>query len=143
MTAAIRNYTTGIAVTKTTGDIQALLAGRGVTRMSTTFDPTGVPDGFLFEMTTDFGVREFALPVRVDGVHAALRPVTSLTKAQRTREHAARVAWRIVFDWLGVQLALIDAQMSSLEEVMLPYMVGPAGETMYEVYRGSQKAIES
>jgi len=77
------------------------------------------------------------------GVHEALKPVTSLTKAQRTREHAAKVAWRITHDWLDAQLALIDARMSTLDEVMLPFMVAPGGQTMFELYRGKMATLET
>lgn len=62
---------------------------------------------------------------------------------QKTPEQAARVAWRIAKDWLEAQAALIDAQLASLDEVMLPYMVDAAGQTMYALYRSTQKAIES
>jgi len=30
----------------------------------------------------------------------------------RTREHAARVAWRICKDWIEAQLAIVDAEMA-------------------------------
>ncbi|MDR6098913.1 hypothetical protein [Microbacterium sp. SORGH_AS_0454] len=48
---------------------------------------------------------------------------------------------RIAQDWLEAQSALVDAQLATLDEVMLPYMVGPSGETMYAVFRAQQKEI--
>jgi hypothetical protein len=60
-----------------------------------------------------------------------------------TPEHAERVAWRIVKDWLEAQLAIIKTEMVTLDQVMLPYMRGDNGATIYEIYRDQQLAIEA
>lgn len=60
-----------------------------------------------------------------------------------TPEQAARVAWRIAKDWLEAQAALIDAEMALLDEVMLPYMLGDRGQTVYDIFRTqAMKEIE-
>lgn len=47
-------------------------------------------------------------------------------------------------DWLEANLALIDAQMATLTEVMLPYLVVDADRTLWEAYRErEQAAIEA
>ena len=58
---------------------------------------------------------------------------------------AERVAWRVIKDWLEAQLALIDAQMATLDQVMLPYLVIDAtGKTLYGSYRDrEQVALEA
>lgn len=137
----IMNYTTSIAVEKTMGEINAALARRGVTRISTMYDDRGVASGLGFTMKTEYGFRDFELPVRVEGVLAAMKADAAVKPGQRTPEQAARTAWRIAKDWLEAQAALIDAQLASLDEVMLPYMVDAKGQTMYAVYRSNQKAI--
>ena len=59
-----------------------------------------------------------------------------------TREQAARVGWRIIKNWLEAQLALIETQMVSLAQVMLPYMqVGQTGQSLYEAWRERQLAL--
>jgi hypothetical protein len=140
----ILNYTTDIAVSKTMGEIQGALARRGVTRISTLFDEaTGTPSGIAFTMKTDYGVREFELPVRTSGVLAAMEADPKVPRSKCTPEQAAKVAWRIAKDWLEAQSALIDASLATLDEVMLPYMVNEKGQTMYALYRSNQKAIGS
>lgn len=136
----IMNYTTTIAVSKTVGEVQATLARRGVSRISTLYNAEGNASGLGFEMLTDYGPREFELPVRTDAVLAALK--RDLTPAKATKEQAARVAWRIAKDWLEAQAALIDAGMAQLDEVMLPYMLGDDRRPVYEVFRGTQLALE-
>jgi len=139
----ILNYTTTIDVEKTMGEINRALARRGVTRISTLYDEQGVAAGLAFTMKTDYGLRDFELPVRTEGVLAAMKADAAIKPAQKTAAQAARVAWRIAKDWLEAQSALIDAQLATLDEVMLPYMVDGGGQTMYAVYRSTQKAIDA
>ncbi len=131
----IMNYSTEISVEKSMGEVIGALTRRGVTRISTVFDDDGAPSGIAFTMKTDYGMREFELPVRTEGVLAAMRRDSKVPKGKQTPEQAARVAWRIAKDWLAAQSALIDAELAKLDEVMLPYMVDAKGRTVYEVVR--------
>lgn len=137
----IKNFTTEITVEKTMGEIQGHLARRGVTRISTLFDEDGVASGIAFTMRTDYGDREFELPVRTAGVLAAMKSDTKVPRSKVTSAQAARVAWRIAKDWLEAQAALIDAELASLDEVMLPYMIDERGRTAYSVFRAGQKEL--
>lgn len=141
----ILNYTTSIDVSKTMGEIQSALARRGVTRISTLYDGAGVAAGLAFTMKTDYGFRDFELPVRTDGVLAAMLADKAVPRGKCTPEQAAKVAWRIAKDWLEAQSALIDAQLATLDEVMMPYMVaGYDGEraiTMFGAFRDKQLAL--
>jgi hypothetical protein len=139
----ILNYTTSISVAKTMGEVQTALSRRGVTRVSTMYDDDGTPAGISFTMKTDYGFRDFDLPVRTDGVLAAMKSDSKVPRSQCNPEQAAKVAWRISKDWLEAQAALIDAQLATLDEVMLPYMVNEKGQTAYSLYRSTQKAIEA
>jgi hypothetical protein len=133
---AILNYSTEISVEKSMGEVIGALTRRGVKRISSVFDDDGAPAGIAFTMMTDYGMREFELPVRTDGVLKVLaeqRRTNSRVKA--TPEQAARVGWRIAKDWLEAQSALIDAELATLDEVMLPYMLDTKGRTVYQVIR--------
>lgn len=139
----IANYTTTSSVDKTMGDVVGALTRRGVLRVSTVFDDDGEPSGLEFTLKTAYGPRDFALPVRTEGVLAALKR-EKVQPRYATREHAARVAWAIARDWLRAQSALIDAGLVTLDEVMFPWMLGGRnGQTAFETYLGQQKAIES
>lgn len=138
----ILNYTTSIAVEKTMGEITAALARRGVTRISTLFNDDGVPSGLGFTMKTDYGYRDFELPVRTEGVFAAMKADAKVPRTQCTPQQAARVAWRIAKDWLEAQAALIDAGLAQLDEVMLPYMLNEKGQTAYALFRANQRELE-
>lgn len=140
----IMNYSTTIAVEKSMGEVIGALTRRGVTRISSTFDDDGKPAGIAFTMKTEYGFREFELPVRVEGVLKAMTADKSVPRSKCTPKQAAMVAWRIAKDWLAAQAALIDAELASLDEVMLPYMLADRGKTVYDIVRGEGlKALES
>lgn len=139
----ILNYTTKVPVEKSMGEVIGALTRRGVTRISTVFTDEGAPSGIAFTMKTEYGFREFELPVRVEGVLRAMTADKSIARSQCVPEQAARVAWRIAKDWLEAQSALIDAELASLDEVMLPYMVNAQGRTAYSLMReGAMKELE-
>jgi hypothetical protein len=88
------------------------------------------------------GGRAFSLPVNVDGVHQVLieqhrtgKIKSHVSKAAVTSpEQAARVAWRVLKDWVEAQLAITEASMATLEQVMLPYLRVDGEVTLYEAY---------
>ena len=136
-------YTSDIQVSQTVGEIQGILARRGVTRISTMYTDDGEPAGLGFTLRTDFGVRDFEMPVRIDGVEAALTQDETLPRKHRNRAQAQRTAWRIAHSLLVAQMALIDAQLATLDELMLPFMVDGHGVTAYEALRASQRTLEA
>lgn len=144
---AILNYTTSISVDRTVGEIQAMLARHGANAIGVRY-VSREPVGVNFAVDLPGGEQSFALPVDVDAMvrllaqqHADRRIDTKHVRRDvlLSREHAARVAWRIVKDWLEAQLAIIETRMVSFDQVMLPYMVvGPRGTTVYDEYRQRQ-----
>jgi len=58
-------------------------------------------------------------------------------------EQAYRVTWRNILDWVQVQMALIEIEMTKLEEVFLPYMVAQSGKTYFETLENRQFQLES
>lgn len=134
------NYTTKIAASKTVGEMQQMLAQHGAQRIAVDYED-GRPSALSFALTTVHGVRLFSLPVNIDGMHGLLKKkdvageLRSGSRAERTsREQAERVAWRIMKDWLGAQLALIDSEMVDLTTVMLPYLRISDDETLAQAY---------
>lgn len=145
------NYTTAIPVNKTVTECQSLLAAAGASTVSVEFED-GRPVGLSFTLKTPHGPRHFTLPVDTAAMHAVL------VKAERngefaslrakngkftTPEHAARVAWRVIKDWLEADLALVAAKMASIDEVLLPYLVLDVGgqqKPLWQHYRDQEQA---
>lgn len=143
------NYTTTVPVHQTAAECQSILAAAGASSVATHFE-AGQPVGLSFSLRTPHGDRAFRLPVDVDSMQRVLMKAekdgefATLRKKAGTYsspEHAARVAWRVVKDWLEANLALIAAQMASLTEVMLPYLIVTADDrTLWQKYRDDERA---
>lgn len=134
----IANYSTDVPVSRTLGHVMGMLATSGASAISQQLEQ-GQVVGISFNIETEYGWRTYRMPVRIDDV----RKVLIADKVQpryQTREHAARVAWRIAHDWLRAQMALIEAGMGSLDEVMMPYTLVGGNQTAYEAYQ--QKELE-
>lgn len=150
MTGAPLNYTTQIPASRTALECQQIIAGAGASAVAVTYE-NREPAGLSFQLATPSGPGHFTLPVNVEAMHRALLAAerdgrfAASRKRQgmfSSREHAKRVAWRVIKDWLEAQLALIGAQMATLDEVMLPYLhVSGDGRTLREAYRESQLAL--
>ena len=141
----ILNYTTRVEVGKTVAEIQRILINHGVRRVLTEYDGKDKwPTAFSFSIETVHGDRPFKLPANVAGVEKLLqeqRKKGKITPKLATREQAARVAWRILKDWLQAQLALVDVGLASIDEVFLPYLHLTGGKTLYQFMNENHLAL--
>jgi hypothetical protein len=129
---SLLNYTTQISVDKTLGQVTAMLVRAGARQVMTEYDESGAPSGLTFSVSTALGVRGFTLPVRAKAIERLLE--TQRESRYKGVEQSHRVAWRIIKDWLEAQLALIETEMVTFDQVMLPYMRTLEGRTMYDAY---------
>jgi len=132
------NYTTTVSVSRTVGQVHELLVKAGARQIMSDYAEGGVPTGVMFALHTMDGVRAFKLPVHTDRVMKVMRQDRATPPRYKNPEQAERVAWRILKDWLEAQLAIVQTEMVSFDEVMLPYMRAVDGRTMYEMYLEGQ-----
>lgn len=133
----ILNYTAQVDASKSANEVVGILAKHGASTVASFYD-AGVPSGVGFAIQTEFGLREFKLPANVAGVYAAIQKDRAVPPRYKDKAQAHRIAWRILKDWIEAQVALIECGMASLDEVMLPYMLGPTGDTFAQLYRANQ-----
>jgi hypothetical protein len=126
----------------------------GAQAVLTEYDPDGAYVSSLsFKIAVNGQPMSFRLP-------CDWRPVLAiLTKGKRQppkyderryaawetqhREQAVRTAWRIVKDWVEAQMALVETQMISTQDVFLPYAVIGDGRTLAERVRESPQFLLS
>lgn len=141
---SVLNYTTKIPAAKTIGEVQALLAKHGAQRIAVDYRD-GQPCGMTFGLTTPHGPRLFTLPVDIEAMQRLLsisKPSGMSLVAFRSREHAERVAWRVIKDWLAAQLTLVQTEMAAIDQVMLPYLhADESGRTLYAAYRDRENVL--
>lgn len=129
---AILNYTTSIATEKTAAEIQKKLVMAKAQAVLCEYDDDTVMCAMSFRIVTPHGPILFRLPANTQGVLKALKSDDKVPRKLKTKEQAARVAWRIIKDWIEAQLAIVDAQMADMTEVFLPYAQSQDGNTVYE-----------
>jgi hypothetical protein len=132
-TMALLNYTTEISSEKSVGEIQKKLAQAGVSQVLHGYDAEGNLTELSFRIKTQFGVMSFRMPANIEAVQAILRRQFRSGRSRfTTREHASKVAWRILKDWVEAQLALLRTGQVTIEQAFLSYMQDNTGQTVYE-----------
>ena len=141
---AIKNYTTEVPVNKTVSEIHLLLADHGAKRILFDYGPDSRVSAICFVIDGPYGEQAVRLPANVEPVREVLRrqknnpKVRNRTAIDDSLEQAERVAWRIVKDWLAAQLAILETEMVTVQQVFLPYFMDKQGRTLYEAYATGQ-----
>jgi len=146
MTKGPLNYTTTIDAGKTASQCVDLLATHGASAVALTYSDRR-PTGLTFRILTVHGDRNFSMPINIEGIHRLLlaaRRKGTISPRFAERDQAERVAWRVLKDWLEVQLVMIEAGVVNLDEAMLPYLNVAPGVTLYQRYLENERlAIET
>ena len=128
----ILNYTTTIKAEKTLGEIQAKLARFGAQAVMMEYDSDGVVNALSFRLSYNGQVIMFKMPARIERIYVVLQNDKGVPRRLVSMEQAAKVAWRIVKDWIEAQLALVEAEQAEMVEVFLPYAQDAQGTTLFE-----------
>jgi hypothetical protein len=137
------NYTTVIDPMKSVGECTALLVKHGASAIGTTWDK-GKATGLTFQIRTVHGMRQYSLPVNTKGTLGALESAVrrgAIPPRYASPEQAERTGWRVLKDWLEAQLALIDAGVADMQEVMLPWMHLDEVTTVYHAFLENEKRL--
>jgi hypothetical protein len=121
----IKYYTSGITASKSITKIEELLAKHGAKDIIKQYD-----DGYLtcifFSIQLNDGTKlAFKLPARVEKVKDVLLKASKRPRdgtIQKIREQAEKTAWKLVSDWVEIQLTLVDLDQAEIVEVFLPHV---------------------
>lgn len=137
----ILNYTTSVDSAKTVGEITHILVKHGARKIVTDYDATGQATAVTFYIEVVGKPIYYALPCNHSGVLAAMKKDKNVGPKYCNEAQAIRVAWRIVKDWIEAQLAIVQAGIASLPEIMLPYAITSTGETLYKRIEQDRKLL--
>ena len=128
----ILNYTTKIPADQTIGELMGILRKHGARQIMVTYDEeNNLPEAISFHLPEPVRPAAFRLPAQAVGVQRTLIKENVPAKL-RSREHATNVAWRILKDWIEAQLALVEANMATLPQLLLAQGIMDDGKTLYE-----------
>ena len=134
----LRNYTSTVPVAKSVADIEELLVKAGATTVSKFYDEQKRLAGFLFQMMVNLHPITFKLPSNPDAVAKVMmleiKKPHKGTK-QRVADQAERTAWRLLHDWVHVQVSMILLEQAKAMQVFLPYVWNQeTNRTLFEHY---------
>jgi len=134
----IKNYTSTVSVINSISRIEHRLACAGATHIAKIYEEggTGRPIGMIFQITSNGIPMIFKLPTKADAVFKVLwqevRKPRPETKAN-IKAQADRTSWKILSDWIDIQVSLIQLNQAEAIEVFLPYAYdGKTDRTLFE-----------
>lgn len=133
---AIKNYTSTVPMINSIQRIEHRLAQAGASHIAKTYSD-GKPIGMVFQIVDDGIPRTFKLPAKTERVFdwLKLQRKKPPTKAQmeQLKAQADRTGWKILSDWIDIQISLIELKQADVREVFLPYMYDPTSDaTLFE-----------
>ena len=130
----IKNYTTKVPAVQTVGEIQGILAAHGARKVMMDYAENGKVTAVTFALDCCGSLHGFRLEARPDGVKA----VMAKERTKCDDEQAERIAWRNLKDWIAAQVALVETEQATMDELFFPKLVDRNEKTLYEVFQTGQ-----
>lgn len=139
MNVKIKNRTSNVPVERTISRIESFLVSVGATGISKDYED-GELKAVCFSVKKDERIIEVRLPARVEAVRETLlnnikRPRRGTV--EKINQQAARTAWKLVQDWVEVQVSMILMGQAKFLQVFLPY-VWDGKKTFYDILEERQ-----
>lgn len=127
----IKNYTTKVPAVQTVGEIQGLLAAHGARRVMMDYGDNGSVTAVTFGLECGGGLQGFRLEANPEGVMRVMQK----ERVKCDMAQAERIAWRNVKDWIAAQVALVETEQATMDELFLPKLVGKNDVTLYQTFK--------
>jgi hypothetical protein len=136
----MKNYTSSVAPERSITNIESLLVKAKAADINKSYE-SGIVTAISFVIFEPSNNSRIAirLPANVPQVFEALKKIMAPKRGswdrmrlQRLQEQAARTAWKLMQDWLEVQLSLIEMKQAELLQIFLPYVLAGNNQTFYQ-----------
>jgi hypothetical protein len=143
----IKNYTSEVPVHRSVQHIEDCLVEYGAKNILKLYEHQKLI-GIAFIMSVNGREIPFRLPARIDRVERRLREAVRRPRKEtlsRIGEQAQRTAWKLISDWVDVQMTFISLDQVEFIEVFLSYIYDPAKEqTFFErIKKDEYKLLEN
>lgn len=146
----IKNYTSE-KISYTFEKIQRVLLAHNAKSINYMYNE-GKTIGLIFVVEISGQDYGFRLPARIENVENIFLKEkrkkersewnrSSIKLTQSEKDQAYRTAWANIRDWVDAQMAMIDTEMASLEELFLPFLVGRNNQSLFERYKEDFKKL--
>lgn len=133
----LKNYTSSVPVNKTISRIEQLLASAGACGISKDYASnklTALNFRIVLPTSKEISIR---LPANVEAVYDSLEKAIKKPRKgtlENLKAQAERTAWKLMQDWVEVQMSLIQMQQADFMQVFLPY-VWDGRQTFYHALK--------
>ena len=128
----LKNYTTKVPANRSVQEIQEMLQKHGATGVLIEYEKgTGIIASLSFKIDLKDKLIAFRLPLKWREAREVLIS-QGIKRAKIDEDYVYRVSWRIMRNWVDIQMAIIELEMVKIEQVFLPYAIGKNGKTFGE-----------
>lgn len=142
----LKNYTSTVPAITSIGKIQTLLVENGATGITMRYNQDRVCEAILFHITVNDKMLSFHLSANLDACYnVLLQDVKRPTKDTypRLRKQAEITAWKIVSDWVEVQMAMIQMDQAKMIQLFLAYVYDESkNQTFYDKVNSNLKLLQ-
>ena len=130
----IKNYTSQQPVMRTIALIEVKLAVSGATQILKEYTPDGKVDSIAFIKRMNGFDMPFKLPAKISECEKILRSRIRKPRKdtmKRISQQAERTAWKLIFDWVDVQMTMIELNQAEFMQVFMPYLYDHSTKQTY------------
>ena len=146
MSMNLKNYTSTVPAATSMSRIQSLLVKAGATDISMKYSDM-VCTAITFRMVVSGQMPMFfKLPAKIEPCFKVLWSEVKRPQADTKRkitEQAERTAWKIIADWVEIQLSMILLEQAEPLQVFLPYAYNTVTDTTFfeQIKQNGYKAL--
>jgi len=121
----VKNYTSSVPVERTVARIEAILAKAGASAITKDYQQGRLVALCFTSRLPNDRIIAVRLPADQDAVFSVFREQVRRPRRDtldRLRLQAARTAWKLMQDWVEVQISLIQMRQADFAQVFLPYV---------------------
>jgi hypothetical protein len=127
----IKNYTTKVPANQSIQEIQESLLKHGATQFLLEYEQgTGRIQSLKFILELGGQKIPFSMPLNWQVFQKVMKEQGN--RRWNDEDYCYRVAWRVLRDWVMVNMALYETQMIDFRQMFLAYAVMKDGRTLFE-----------
>jgi hypothetical protein len=131
----VKNYTSTVVASRSVQHIEERLVEHGAMNILKLYEDKCLV-GIAFILDNNGEQLPFRLPARISNVEKQLRSEVKRPRKstfKNIKEQAERTAWKLLADWVDIQISLVELQQVKFMEVFLPYVYDPVKkQTFFE-----------
>lgn len=127
----IKNYTSRVPVGKSISHIEEKLVSHGAQSIVKQYE-NGQITGLSFFLNVGNRLLPFRLPIKPEEVLKFFKE--NNIRHPKLEEQAMRTAWKILSDWIDIQMTFVDLKQAVMPQIFMPYMWDEKlGKTFYQI----------